>query len=293
MQAMNAETHQDLSLSHKAKCTFTKAIAALIAITAFSSVAYADEKTAEITPAQGRVVEDSLVYNDPTVGNENQWAAGITLDYNNFSNTFVYPNSPYADATQPTQYAQSGIGAFVGYGDYSVLLNYRQGTGNGTITYPYSAPWTNQTLNDNFTISSYEVDFRWLLSSFQYRYFVPYVLYVYQSESRNDTRTGSWFGTPLTQTDTSSITASGFGIGGIIPISEIYGFRVDIRGTSVQDNFTYAGTTTQYTYPGSESAITAYYNITKSSNVQLGYKTMTYQGYPVTGQYVLLGYTFR
>jgi hypothetical protein len=83
--------------------------------------------------AQQRVIEESLVYDDPTVAKPGKWLFGASVDYYNYtaqgqaydSNNNKYPSSQ--------NFSQPGASAWAGYGDFSLLMAYKQGSGSTNV----------------------------------------------------------------------------------------------------------------------------------------------------------------
>lgn len=300
MQNMNTEQHQDLSSSHKTKSTFTKAMIAVLAITALSTVAYADEKVVDAAPAQGRVIEDSLVYDDPTVAKQSQWIYGGSIDFHDVLNApaTTYDTNHFAYAST-NQYNMLGFSAFAGYGDFSLLGSYRQGTGTMTIPASTAGGWNFPGAYWNAVMSETEVDARWLVTQLKSTYFVPYVLLGYLSSTETDTLpTVLVNGIP--EVNTGNTTGFIYGLGGIIPLSEKFGIRLDARqgNRNVTTTSPLAAFNGSYSYTGTRYTLTGYYNLNANWNAQLGARSDTQSGSSVagsttTGLYAMLGYTFR
>ena len=309
MQTMNKEPHQDLSLSHKSKCTFSKAIAAVVAIAAFSTIAYADDKAAEPSPAQVRVIEDSLVYSDPTVARENNWTMGFSVDYYSLSQNLTKTKTLYSSLGQPETgnlsgmqvRTEPGVSLFVGYGDVTAMLSYRSGTGSTSLSGSLSPDPITVNEVASWTSSETELDVRWLLRKYQISNFVPYILAGYISDTETDNYNGSctWAGSSCIYAPSSlngTITAPLIGIGGIIPLTEKYGIRVDERFANASANYTIGSFSGSTNFNMNRLTATMYYNFADSWNAQLGgrYQTNNSAGGGTTaGLYAMLGYTIK
>jgi hypothetical protein len=237
------------------------------------------------TFAADRVIEESLVYKDPTVSHQNEMVKGISLDYYSFSQDITIPNA-YGPAMSGTlSYQQPGISGFVGFGDITLMASYRSGTGtasvNGIITH------TPVTINDSFTRSEYELDLRWLMANYQTTYFTPYVLIGYGGSTMNQTLTVVGY-PQINLSQDNTATAPLIGVGAIIPVSEKIGFRIDEKFGFVTDSS--AGNSTENRLTG-----TMYYNFADAWNAQLGARYESYSdgSASTTGGYAMLGYTFR
>jgi hypothetical protein len=238
--------------------------------------------------AADRVIEDSLVYKDPTVAHRNQIVEGISLDYFSFAQNLIIPNAPNPDMTGTLTYLQPGISGFVGSGDFTVMASYRSGTGTANVTAPING--VTYTMNDSFTRSEYELDLRWLMTNYQTTYFTPYALIGYAGSTMSQTITIASL-PQFTYSADNSTTAPLIGVGGIIPMSEKIGFRIDEKFGFVTD--TSAGVSNNYNQ--NRLTTTMYYNFADSWNGQLGYRFESYtDGSPsIVGGYAMLGYTFR
>ena len=75
--------------------------------------------------AQQRIVEESLVYDDPTVARPGKWIFGASVDYLNTSaNSEIKDSTGDANGYQKSNSSQVGGSAYMGYGDLSLLVNY-------------------------------------------------------------------------------------------------------------------------------------------------------------------------
>ena len=235
--------------------------------------------------AQQRVVEESLVYDDPTVAKPGKWIFGASIDYLNTSaNSETKDSTGDANGYQKSNSSQIGGSAYVGYGDFSILANY--------------AP-SKTTINNTSGVKTAEtawlgeVNLRWLIMDLKTQYFVPYVLGGYVRYMSSGTSTGSWTGWQK-----GTIEGPGLGVGGIVPLSEKYGFRADIKQyyantKNTNSNSSYNTTDKQQFWM---ITATAYYNITQNVNIQVGAQNNFIQGIPYssqTGVYGKVGYTFH
>ncbi|MDP2805805.1 MAG: hypothetical protein Q8O24_07660 [Gallionellaceae bacterium] len=242
--------------------------------------------------AGDRVIEDSLVYNDPTLSKQDDWIKGGSIDYHNVYNVpSSVTDTAGAKYTATNSYGMTGLSGFVGKGNLTFLVSFRQGSGN------MSVPYGGTTYSWTKDMSEVEVDARYLLTQFSSTYFVPYTLAGYTS----GTETWSYaydYSPGVKQKNTYSITGPLVGLGGIVPISDKMGLRVDVKqawlSNSVSSNIaafdgkTLTATTTRLT-------LTGYYNIDTNLNVQLGLRndSNSYTGDTTAGMYAMLGYTFK
>ena len=240
-----------------------------------------------VSAAEG-VLEDSLVYDDPTVSRPGKWSGGVSLDYfATKNNTTVNDTQGGTHSATQTLY-QPGGSMFVGYGDFSLMGSYRQGTVD--INVPAGGGLTSASTG-NETYKNTEIDVRWLATPIAMKYFVPYALVGW--EKINASQKWNVYVNGVQEDNITSAQGFGAGLGGIIPLTEKFGVRLDVRNfwvnvKTTSNLFTAFNSTknsndTQFTATG-------YYNITEGLNVQLGLKTSSIVN---TGVYAQLGYTFR
>jgi len=229
--------------------------------------------------AQQRVVEDSLVYDDPTVAKPGKWLFGVGVDYYNWSK-----QTSFGAYTETQKVSQPGISAWTGYEDFTLLMSYKQGY--GTTYYPGNAGGFR---SDNQDI---DITLRYLIMPLSKKYFVPYILAGYTDMTIKDTQYSN--ATIVTKT---FFKAPSIGIGGIIPVTEKYGFRADYKR--------YKGTSSSSSNDPNDQFVpwtqmiritaTAYYNISENINFQVGARTEYFQSISQstqTGGYASLGYSF-
>jgi hypothetical protein len=240
--------------------------------------------------AADRVIEDTLVYKDPTVAKKDQWVKGVSVDYWNVNTSIP---STYGNIN--VHFSQPGISAFVGYSDISVLASYRRGTGTAdlnTTILGYAV-----AIHQSITDSQIEIDLRWLMHGLQTKFMTPYVLAAHVEQTTDITTSATLTSTgtnlPLTNpSDTSKTKTNGLGVGGIFPINAKFGVRADARygrANSGSDNNSVALVT-----------VTGYYNIAQGLNAQLGARyeqdgasSKGSAEVHITGLYATLGYSFR
>ena len=261
---------------------------AVLAITALSTVAYADEKVGD--SAQGRVIEDSLVYNDPSLSKTDDWIKGASIDYHNvYSAPVSVTDTAGTKYTATNSYGMAGLSGFVGKGNLTFLVSYRQGTGN------MSVPYGNTNVSWTKDMSEVEVDARYLITQFSSTYFVPYALAGYYSTNETWNFTNTYVNGVL-EKNSYTITAPLVGLGGIVPISDKMGLRADIKqgwfsGSTTSNIPAFNGSSISYT--GTRLTLTGYYNIDSNINVQLGLRNDSSNGASTTGMYAMLGYTMK
>ena len=232
------------------KITNSKLLLGAIALAVLSTAACADD----------RVIEDTLIYKDPTVAQAGQWVGGASLDYFNVNENASGP-------IQNFSYSQTGLSAFAGYGDVTVMASYRSGTANLT---------ENNGANLSVKLTNDEIDVRWLLHDLKTSFFVPYVLAGYENGTEDEGSAG-----------TITITEPLVGVGVIIPVNEAVGFRVDGRYAATSASMPDGST---LTYGTQQETATMYYNIAKNASLQVGVRNQSGNGISETGVYAMLGF---
>jgi len=214
------------------------------------------------TIAQTRVVEDSLVYDDPTVAKPGEWVYGAAIGaYYSNSNTSGN-NTSGSTVTATQQFTQPQGSVFVGYSDVTLLMRYQRIS--ATTQFP-----GNTLTNKGNTFSA---DLRYLVTPLQAKYFVPYVLASYVDQTENETF--SYVNSSGVQ-QTGKVVAKGpgLGLGGIVPITEKFGVRLDVRqynATSTVTSNMFAGLAGSRNIQYRMGQATAYYNLTDHVNLQIG-----------------------
>jgi len=237
--------------------------------------------------AQQRVVEESLVYDDPTVAKPGKWLFGVAVGafYSNGNTSGSDTSGNVVNATQ--QYTQPQGSAYIGYEDVTLLMRYQKS--KATTQFP-----GNTAKMDGNT---YSVDLRWLITQLGSKHFVPYVLGTYAQLTENTTF--SYVNNSgVQQTGKSDAKGPGLGFGGIFPITEKYGIRADARqynakSTNSSNMFSEFNSSSNIQYRQFQA--TGYYNITDSINLQLGGQS-TYivnrQESTSYGFFTQIGYSF-
>ncbi len=223
--------------------------------------------------AQGRVIEETLLVKDPTVASAGKWKAGGALEYwyiNGKANFYDSAGNKVGDGT--ISFTQPGGNVFAGYGDFTIQGTYRSGKGDlnaniGTLSYTSKSKQTDD-----------ELTLRWLIRAWSSRFLTPYVLAGYSQTKVTEDRTitaGAFVWT-CTGTTTASYStdykAPLLGIGGIFPISEKFGARLDGRYKHYSATQKCGSTSVSGSGNGGELTGTGYYNITDSWNLQVGGK---------------------
>jgi hypothetical protein len=238
--------------------------------------------------AQQRVVEESLVYDDPTVAKPGKWLFGVAAGayYSNATTagSDTNGNTVYA----PQQMTQPQASAYIGYQDVTFLIRYQKE--KSTSNYPGNTA--------NMSGDIYIADLRWLITDLRSKYFVPYVMASYAKYTENTTF--SYVnGSGLRQTGKNWGDGPGLGIGGIFPITEKYGLRADARQFNLKANsssnmwsaFNTSGRKVEYR----RFQLVGYYNITDNINFQLGGDATNVNGFANSttyGFFSQIGYSF-
>ena len=248
-------------------------IAAVLALAAtLRSEVFAQERA--------RVAQDDmLVINDPEVAARGKWKIGGALEYWYVRETTSAPQgSGYSHLT----FNQFGGNTFAGYDNFTFQYTRRSGDGHqdtsavttgGLIT-------TSQELKrvDN------ELTLRWLARDFTTSFVTPYLLAGYAwFDTRADVTltSGQINGCTGTSSYTREIraTAPFLGIGGIFPITETTGARLDGRYKRYRVTHSTFGKCPEASGDGDGGDLTAtgYYLISPAWSFQLGAK---YQSVP-------------
>lgn len=241
--------------------------------------------------AAERIVEDSLVYDDPTVSKAGQWKGGVSFDLYRFTSPVSATNTQGQSVSATENLTQPGVSGFAGYGDFTLLGSYRQ----GQSTTQYGSPVSNSGQTTSYET---EFDLRYLATPLAMEYFVPYVMLSYINHRESDYVSGSYVN-GVGEHNFLTLKGPGAGIGGIIPITAKYGLRVDER-------FFDANNTNQSNiYPSlgfsahanvNITTATAYYNVTDNINAQVGFRSQqvhqTNNNSTTNGYYATIGYTF-
>lgn len=256
----------------------------------------------EANNGQQRVIEESLIYKDPSVARENQWVKGIALDYFNESAAF-----PLSGAMVKKTVSEPGVSAWVGYGDISVLFAHRKGS--ATLDSVLTAGGITANLHGNSDIQKTSIDVRWLMRSLSTSFLTPYVTLGYSRlETDTSTRTTAAGYRPFVANHSSTFDGPVYGIGAIVPVSEKIGFRIDAKYLTADGTFednTYSEGSVPSDYKSQEgtntdakqSILTAtmYYNLTDHVNLQVGGMQLRQHSGDRRidhGYFALLGYRF-
>jgi hypothetical protein len=274
---------------------FSLLAAALAAVVLGAARASADE---------GRVINEELVLNDPTVSAPSNWAVGGSLEG-------WYVAGPYNSYANGNQIATGNINGgmaggniFAGYGPLTLEYSVRGGNFN------IKQSFTNQPINTDTSQTQLEneVTLRYLWQVSQH--FNPYGIVGFNSTAlhNNDiiqTPGWDWFGGHATQALDSKTTYSSFliGAGAIVPFTQAVGVRGDVRILDTAAKQTQTSGAYSYSTTGSGAGVqvtgTGYLNLSHGWNAQAGFKYEDYYGGPNIGNFdrfglfASLGYTYR
>jgi hypothetical protein len=269
------------------------AVSALALGVGFSSTAY----------SQGRTIEETLVVQDPTVAAPGKWKVGGAVEYWWVRTTYDIVDSSGNDVGDATlTFKQPGWNVFVAYGNLTLQATRRSGSGDftgnqGALTYTGPQKSTDQ-----------EFTARWL---FPTRGVSPYLLVGYANTKLEQTReitsggptVWSCSGSRVLQTNTE-YKGPFVGGGAIVPFSEKFGFRGDLRlkwnkGTQTENGSNAFCDNASSSGLGYDMTMTGYWNIVGGLNAQLGVKFQWLNaGGDVdqwfrTGFFGMLGYTLQ
>lgn len=249
----------------------TLAAAVLALAVTFFPEAFAQERA--------RVAEDTLI-KDPEVAAPGKWKVGGALEYWYVRET-TYP--PQGSGTSNFAFNESGGNAFVGYDNFT--FQYAQRSGDGHFDTNAGVAGAPFTTDQHLKVANKEVTLRWLARDFSTRFVTPYLLAGYAwADTRADVaittgQKGGCTGTSNYRRE-SDVTAPSLGIGGIFPLTETMGARLDGRYKRYHTNTHALGACPEVTADGNGGDLTAtgYYLITPAWNFQLGAKYQTIPG---------------
>lgn len=250
---------------------------------------------------EGRVIEDELVLQDPTVAAARNWAVGGSLEGWFVAGPYNQTQNGNTIANGTINGVEPGGNAFVGYGP--VTLQYSHREGKFTIDETYTEAGNPQTVNTEKQFET-EITARWLFKVSPH--FNPYVLLGYNDTNvtENDVITTPNFHWPYNgkpvladQTHYSSVL---FGGGAILPFNPHVGMRADLRILSTSGKFVRDdGFSTTGSGAGVAGTITGYVNILQGFNVQAGFKGQALNAgnsvpsYSRFGLFGSLGYSYK
>lgn len=254
------------------------------------------------TFAKERVIEEEIVLNDPTVSAPKKWVVGASAEfwyvagpYDSYNNDGVKQAEGEINATMP------GGNAFLGYGNWTLQFSYRAGDTDITMTDVSGTP----TWKEEQEHKAIEVTLRYLIRGWGSKHFVPYVLGGYNSTNIKKTytlQTGTWSstGTSIVHYD-NDYRSWMLGVGAVVPFNRYLGMRGDLRAafTDGESKNTDTGTKRASSGVGAVFFLTAYWNIVKGLNFQVGAKGQYLNGgskvasYGRVGGFAMLGYSHK
>lgn len=257
----------------------------------------------------GRVIEETLVYKDPTVSAAGKWLFGGAVED-------LYTHGPYWSMSSSgdgqkehgtVNANKPGINLFAGHGDFTVNFAYRKGTLGVDLNHTATTQMpSNYTHHMAINEKENELNLRWRLRSLDNSFLSPYVYlgYIDVQSDYSDTlpiSSGITWAYNGSRVSSSTTTYKGamVGIGAIIPVSATYGLRVDGGLTSTNATWTRSdGVTATGSGVGGRFTGTLYYNIAQGWNAQLGGRYVMLNGgtlgyHNIIGAFVMLGYSYK
>ena len=255
--------------------------------------------------SQGRVIEETLVLKDPTVASPNNWVFGGAIEYTYVTGNYdLYDSNGDKIADGKINFGLPGGNFWVGYGDTTVNLAYRKGS--GTI----DRDWTvGAKSRDELDQTDVELTLRYLFRTGGRSGITPYIIGGYMQTKFDESETITNFpafvwtykgvGGGPTRTTSTTYKSPLIGGGAIFPFSDKFGARADIRLTYTRaelerdDGAKYSGSGI-----GGGFTATGYYNITNWLNAQAGVRFYSLNGGDVGyknffGLFGMLGVTIR
>lgn len=249
-----------------------------------------------------RVIEEELVLTDPTVSAKQKWVIGgsyehwlVSGDYETRERTGKLTSEGDIDGDM------NGGNIFMGYGDWTLQFSYKKGDWDINARFVDDpCNYTNQQEQEET-----EITLRYLMRGLSSTHFVPYLIAGYNETKIDETdtiTTSGWVWSYNSKTvakyDTTYKSPM-FGIGAVIPFNKYLGIRGDIRAAfsdaeKVRDD----GTKWTGDGVGSVGHLTAYWNIYKGLNLQVGSKYLYLAGgdagdYTKSGFFTMLGYSLK
>ena len=230
---------------------------------------------------RARVAEDTLVVNDPEVAALGKWKVGGALEYWYVRTT---ANVPQGSGTTLVTFNQLGGNAFAGYDNFT--LQYTERSGEEHFDTSANVAGGLFTTSQEVKQVNKEVTLRWLARDFSTSLVTPYLIAGYAwTDSRADITVTSGPVGPGGCTGTQSstrqfrFTAPLLGVGGIFPVTETIGARLDAKYKRYHINTHMFGACPEVSANGDGGDLTAtgYYLVTPEWSFQLGVK---YQSAP-------------
>jgi hypothetical protein len=242
---------------------------------------------------QGREIQDSLIYTDPTVAKGENWVKGFSIDYFQTTKDGVGYDTAGGAHYQSTQSKQIGFSGFLGNGNFTLMFT--RAPEKYTTIVPASGNLTSSTTINGSTYFN-ELIGRYLLTDYQNKYFVPYLLGGYAIV--NDTQDMDVYVNNVREVNKTKGQGPGVGLGAIFPLTSKYGLRADVKEylakLSTESNL-FSSFNTSRSVQYVKSTLTGYYNVDENINAQIGVQNsfiINQDKSSATGFYVKIGYTF-
>ncbi|HKW39093.1 MAG TPA: hypothetical protein VJO54_14945 [Burkholderiales bacterium] len=232
---------------------------------------------------RARVAEDTLV-RDPEVAALGKWKVGGAFEYWYVRETTT---PPQGSGTSHVTFNELGGNAFVGHDNFTLQYTQRSGDGHldtSAIVAGAGLLTTSQELNE----VNKEVTLRWVARDFSTGFVTPYLIAGYAwIDSTADVTLTSGQINGCTSTNSYrrefNFTAPLLGIGGIFPVTETMGARLDGRYKRYHmDTHTFGKCpAVSADGDGGDLAVTGYYLLTPEWSFQLGAKYQTFPGHAI------------
>ncbi|MBF0540122.1 MAG: hypothetical protein HQK91_01565 [Nitrospirae bacterium] len=285
----------------------TMLVYVIVIILSYAIAASADD--VKTTPNNTRVIEETVVLQDPTVAQSNKWLVGISgeVEYtpSNFYTSYKKLNGQFVGNTPATGAVPGGT-VYLGYDNWTLSGTYRDG---GWNTQSFDLGYS-ESGHIKLTKTETEGTLRYLFREQKKQPVYLYLLAGYNrivsgySEIINTPSPSRVWGSSSRLTNTSTFDMATAGLGILIPVTDNQdlGLRLDGRGLLGQvSGNTFTSNFSGTTY-GSVGTLTGYWNIWNGINLQLGGKIQFLYnvnqvgvwGWGSTGGFfAMLGYTYK
>ena len=251
-----------------------------------------------------RVIEEELVLTDPTVSAKEKWVIGGSYEYWYVSGDYdVYKQDGTKQSEGTIDGDMNGGNILLGYDNWTVQFSYREGDFDTTQKW-ISPSVDTKTLEEQ---EEYEITLRYLMRDLGSRHFVPYIIAGYNTTDVKATQTIVTTGYIWNRNSTTIIwdkyeyKSYLLGVGAVVPFNKYLGLRGDIRAGYGKTE-RQLDTGTRYTGDGGAFVghLTAYWNIFKGLNLQVGGKYQYLDGgnvniadFAKVGSFAMVGYSYR
>lgn len=170
-----------------------------------------------------KTTRNALVYGAPAVAAPGKQMYGISVDVSRYQTKepLYYPaGAVMGNVTQSYSVVQPGVSFWAAGGDYAVLVSYARRSGSMT-----AAVSGVGTLSKSYKTNSFGLDVRWLFRQYSSEHFMPYALAGVALDSSSGTADEIDFLDNYSRKDLLLVV----GGGGIIPLDDNFGFRVEAR----------------------------------------------------------------